>query len=346
MWSVLRVANASSRLLRAQRFGTLVGLLCIAASLVPAGLLAQKEGEAKVGVGAVPSPVPAPIPAEKSPHELATQILHRALHQAVWGKPAWCKVRQQMQVFDQQINSFGSFVRAGEGSGKLKLSLQFPAGDAMNTLLQISDGHRLHTMENLSGVRKRSMIDLDKVRKRLVINDQSIHDPVVALYLAIGGQAESLRKLCQQYEWFSVKSGKYGDQEVWLLSGQLAKAPPIARAYASTDQILTESASGLLPTTVQAVIGKPTADSRLPFWLYQVEHRRESSEPSTLNLRNQLRLVTEWSDPRPIEGQMDQVDFEASASNDPWQEETDRYLPPPLNVASLESATASEQQAF
>lgn len=273
---------------------------------------------------------PAPIPAQRSPEELATRILHIALHQSVWGPPAKCEVRQQIHLYGKEINCFGRFIRAGQGSGKLNLKMEFPAADTMNRLLQISDGQRLQTVENLSGQRKRTIIDLVKVRDGLVINSQSLYDPTIAMYLAIGGQAESLRKLCQQYEWYAVRSSKYDDKSVWLLSGRLATNPPQVRAIAPTDlRLQAEVQSGLLPTEVRVAIGKIGPDEALPYWLYQVEHRRQAIQNGA-GEGDSLRLITEWARPQPVE--LSQIEgaayFELATTNEPLFEETDDYQPP------------------
>lgn len=287
-------------------------------------------------------PAPPADPQQENARQLANKILQLALHQSVWGPPAWCTVRQQIDMFDQQLSSFGDFIREGQGSGKLKLKLQFPAADTMNSLLQISDGQRLQTIENLNRQWHRKIIDLDKVRNRLIINDQSVYDPTVTLYLAIGGQAESLRKLCQQYDWHSVTHGRYGDQDVWLLSGQLTKSPHM-RAHAETDTKLQQDcSSGLMPTSVRVAIGKTTADNPLAYWLYQVEHRREGNPEDPIGRGSPLRLVTEWSDPQPIQAPIPPTTFEATTSNELWSDETEAYLPPHTNLARVPMQSDAE----
>lgn len=266
----------------------------------------------------------------QTPNEMASLILHWALHEAVWGPPAACTVRQQIEIFGHRLNGFGKYVRGGQGSGKLKLILQFPAGDSMNSLFQVSDGQRFHSVEDIGGKRKRTVVDLDKVRKRLgFLTNDSLNDPVVAMYLAVGGQAEEIRKICQQYSWYDVQIGKKEEREVWIISGKLTKEPPAIRALAKTDKILF-SETGLTPTDIRVYIGKSKeSDDDLPFWLYRVEHRRTDSSSES-----QLQLVTEWAQPtRPPESALGPEFFQAQPNNEPIFEETEDYLPPPMNVA-------------
>ena len=280
----------------------------------------------------------APIPARQTPNEIGTEILHRCLHEAVWGPPSVCTVRQSIHLFGKQISGFGKAFRAGEGSGKLKYSMQLPAGNSMNSLLQVSDGQLLHTIEDIGGVRSRTIIDLDKIRKRLVIDNNSVYDPVVAMYLAVGGQAEKIRKLCQLYHWEDVRSGHSNGNEVWILTGKIASVPQAARAVAATDQALSNpNHSAILPTQVRLLVSK--ADAEIPYWLYQVEERRTEAEVSPANRRADLHLVTEWVD--PIREKIDPRHFEPLSNNDPFSEETEAYLPPQPNFARLPASSGT-----
>lgn len=333
MWSTfLLLASAGNRL---KGMHAMLVFGAILSSVMPAITHAQQPNAGQSASVDSNAPPPIPVPKQDS-REVATQLIYRALHQAVWGPPAFCSVRQKMRVFDRELNSFGKFVRVGRGSGKLKLSLQFPAGDSMNTLLQVSDGQRLHTIENLGDETRRSVIDLGKVRAPLVINNQSLSDPTIAMYLAIGGQAESLRKLSQQYEWHSVKPGNYGDHPVWILSGRIAKVPPTIRALADTDILLhAENSSALLPTEVRVSIARTDPDDPLAYWMYQVEQRRSESEVSSSNRTSQLMLLTEWADPKLIQKNIGDEVFEAAPTNGTIVEETARYLPPQRQIAQV-----------
>lgn len=331
MWSTLTRGNAGKVRLLATLLGLWLG--CSGQHL-----LAQSEPSTPK--------VPAPIPSQRSPADFAMRVMHLALHEAVWGQPAFCTVRQQIEVYKHNISGFGKFVRMGKGSGKLKLSLQFPAGDSMNSLLQISDGQRLHTIEDIGGIRRRTIVDLDKVRQRLIINNTSILDPTVSMYLAIGGQAEAIRKLCQQYEWNEIRQGQHESVDVWMLGGQLASVPPQVRAHAPTDSALqSPNQSGLLPTKVRVIVGKATEGAVFPYWLYQVEQFRSEEEVTQLNHRSNLHLITEWAGPQPLTQSVGPEFFEATSNNEPFYEETEQYLPPPLNIAQVPPMVTVENSA-
>ncbi len=339
MWSRLSNTNASIQprigtraqgilrrlLLEWLRFLAVLSLDC--ATVFPSQLVAQ-DGQ----------PVP-PIPVARSQEEVATVILQQAIIQSVWGPPAHCVVRQSVHVFGKELTGVGEYVRGGQGSGKLKFNLRMPAGDQLNTLLQVSDGQRLLSIEAIGERQRRSEVDLGKVRPRLILTSQSLRDPIIAMYLAIGGQAETLRKVYQQYHWETVREGKLGETDVWWLGGRIPPSPRSVRSQAQVDnQLFAENNSGLLPTSIEIAIGK--SDTGLPFWLYQVEQGRTSAERSPIDRGVKLRIVTEWASPTPLENsQLEQALFEPPSSNEPLFDETERYLPPPAAVASVPAAT-------
>jgi len=274
-----------------------------------------------------------PIAPTRSPHEISQQILYLALHDAVWGQPTLCDVRQSIHLRGQQMTGFGKYVRGGQGTGKMRLSLQLPAGDQMNSLLQISDGELLVTQESIGSVSKRSRVDLGKIRERLDINTDSWHDPVIAMYLAIGGQAEALRKLCQQYEWVKVEEGTLGNEPVWWLTGKLASQPPAIRALSEVDvNLFIPNQSALLPTDAIVAIGQ--RDASMPFWLFQVEQFRSQDQVTQLGYQAQLSVATEWANPTRLTVPQLSADlFESELANEHFVEETKSYLPPTPAIA-------------
>lgn len=315
MWRRLPVQSASNRQFPHGLDQLHLFTLLLALWLIPSSS----------GLGQVPL---SPIPATRSPQEIAMQILFQSLHEAVWGQPALSDVRQSIQLRGHQMTGFGKYVREGQGTGKLRMSLQLPAGDQMNTLLQISDGELLVTQELIGSVSQRSRVDLGKVRERLVITTDSLNDPVIAMYLAIGGQAEVLRKLCQQYNWVKVEEGMLGAEPVWWLTGELAVEPPSVRALSEVDTALfLPNQSALLPTAAMVAIGRREAS--VPFWLFQIEQFRSSDEVSGLGHRAQLSVATEWASPTLLApAQLTEDLFESKLANEHFAEETKLYLPP------------------
>ncbi len=279
---------------------------------------------------------PQPIPARPSAHETATLLIHAALRQAVWGKPVACKIRQRITLLDKQLVGSGVYAHAGQGSGQLKMQVRMVAGNQINSLDQISDGRVMSTQESIGTVSQRSRINLTRIREFLgPITSASLEDPVIAMYLAVGGQAELLRKLAQQYTWTHVQSGKLGETEVWWLTGELASEPPPVRAFAEIDQLLfSPNNSGLLPSTVRIALAKRDP---LPYWLCQVEQARDESVDGAKS-PTKLSFLLEFIEPQVLE-QMSNDVFQSQPGSDTIVDETRRYLPPGPIITSLPNRT-------
>jgi len=296
--------------------------------LLCAGVIAhatQAQGESPASPGA-------PF---HSPDEMASRIWQQAILQSVWGPPMHCVVRQSIHAFGKQLSGVGDYVRGGQGSGKLKYTLRMPAGDQLNTLLQVSDGQRMLTIEAIGPVQRRTEVDLGKVRQPLIVTNESLRDPVLAMYLAIGGQAEMLRKLYQQYQWQSVREGQLGDIEVWWLNGSLAAEPKAVRSAAAMDEcLLQHNNSGLLPTRIEVAIGKP--DTAMPFWLYQVEQGLPAEDTGPFTGGSQLRILTEWATPTQLKPEQIPASlYELPSSNEQLFDQTEQYLPPASRLAKV-----------
>jgi hypothetical protein len=275
--------------------------------------------------------LPAPIPATPSAHETGTLLLHNALRQAVWGPPVSCKIRQRTSLLDKQLVSIGTYAHAGQGSGQLKMHVRLATNKEINTLIQVSDGRVMYSTLLIGGVSHRSRIDLYRVREYLgPITTASLEDPVIAMYLAVGGQAELLRKLVLQYKWTHVQAGRLDQIDVWWLSGELATEPPAVRSLAKIDPSYAPCNSGLLPTQVRIALGK---GEPFPLWLYQVEQARENSLTG-IKSDTRLSMLMEFTEPKILK-ELPPETFQSIASNDTIVEETWRYLPPTPAVARM-----------
>lgn len=215
----------------------------------------------------------------------------------------------------------------------MRLTLQIPAGDHMNSLLQVSDGELLTTLVVIGDQSTMTQVDLGKIRERLTITSENLQDPVIAMYLALGGQAELLRMISQKYDWTKVTEGNLGDQKVWWIRGVSVEQPIGPTAKTTFDNRLFEKSTVIaLPNNVKLAIGHN--DSTLPFWLYQVETWSDGDAQG----RGKSYVLTEWD--KPVRLTAEQLTPELfmlgteHLSND-IRDETSLYLPPNLiNTAS------------
>lgn len=285
------------------------------------------------------SPTAQPIPAHPTAREVGTQILKQALLESVWGQPTMCEVRQMIQHGDKKRSGFGKYVRGGKGNLELRMSLQIPAGNQMNSLLQVSDGQLLTTLVSIGDQSSMSQVDLVKVREPLTITRETLQDPVVAMYLALGGQAELLRTYCQKYDWVKVTEGALGDHKVWFLRGVAIPQPlgPVARSTIDK-QLFDSNIASKIPPNVRLAIG--TTDSPNPFWLFQVETWSEEDDRG----QGKSYVFTEWDSPVRLNPQQitsTLFKLPADPSIAEVRDETPLYIPP----TTVHSASSTNPQA-
>ncbi len=262
----------------------------------------------------------------------ASQLMINALLQAVWGEGRRCHVKQRIALFDREMVGFGQYAHAGGGTGKLKMSLRFAAGDQLNSFSQVSDGKLLHTTNIMGDKVERRRVDIGKVHEFVPISKAYFEDPVITMYLAIGGQGEILRKLCQQYRWFDVQVDRIGDDDVWLLKGEAAKEPVRVRAFAPIDSLLDhKSKTGLLPTYVRVALGRAAPNQ---LWLFRVEQWK-ANPMAAVGDSSPLNAVIEFVQPEIDKNLPPRMFEDASfaSSSDPITDETDKYVPPPPTTA-------------
>jgi len=330
MWSSLRSKNPKHT---AKGIGFWVGMTATSCVIwlsctawVPPGVAQSPEPLAQPDqLSASERVLPPMIPATPAANETGTLLVHNALRQAVWGPPMTGKIRQRTTLFDKQLVSYGSYAHAGQGTGQLKMHVRLATEKRINTLLEVSDGRVMYSTQHIGETVQRSRVDLNRIREYLgPITTASLEDPVIAMYLAVGGQAELLRKLAQQYRWTHVQAGQLGNVEVWLLTGELATEPPPLRASAEIDQLLFHpSNSNLLPTKVQIALGK---GDPFPLWLYQVGQAREICLDGTKS-NTRLSMFLEFTEPALLKNASPEL-FQSDTSEETIVEETRRYLPP------------------
>lgn len=330
----------------ASRWAIAIWLACLTA-LAAGQLSAQTR---------LPSDLQSAVPSQLSPNtsaatrqlsqsEEAQILMERALLSGVWGPPVHCFVAQEINVLGRIVRGSGLYARGRSGFGEMKLSLKIVAGDHLNILDEVSDGRMLHISQTIDGTRECRRIDLDRVREYLGrFTEQDRTDPLVALHLAIGGQNEKLRALCQQYKWVSVQPGKFsqpgkmGEIDVWWLRGERASEPVPLHGLTEMDNMLASAdGAGLAPDHARIAIGRTPP---LQYWLYHVE---ESRRAKTDGPSPGYSLVAKIDYYQPVIREMPETMFDYdpeayAASVERMVDETRKYTPPSRQPASQTAA--------
>lgn len=252
-------------------------------------------------------------------------VIRRAIWQAVWGDPVTSRVRQRIAMYDKELVGVGSYCHAGKGSSKLKWQMRFAAADSVTNYLQISDGRLLWTSKQVEEKIEVHRVDLDPIRNRIgPVRESDLANPLLAMELAVGGQAELLRSLYHRYDWETAVPTKLDQQPVWLLTGEIRQQPPIPSARAPVDQaMLKASQTGLLPQRVRLALGRT---EQFPFFPHRIEYfkRKESKESGGWDLLTIIEFF-EVASPGTLEPELFQ--YEVRDTVEAIHDETSNYLP-------------------
>lgn len=252
-------------------------------------------------------------------------VVRRAIWQAVWGEPIASRVRQKISMFGKELVGVGSYCHAGKGTSKLKWQMRFASAEAVTNYLQISDGRLLWTSQQVNERIEVNRVDLDPIRERIgVVRESDLSNPLLAMELAIGGQAELLRSLYHRYDWETAVPAKLDQQPVWLLTGEIRKMPPIPAARAPIDQAMqSASQTGLLPERVRLALGRT---EQYPFFLHRIEYfKKKEADGNTLWEPITVIEFFEVSAPEALEPELFQ--YEVRDTVEAIQDDTSKYLP-------------------
>ena len=280
-------------------------------------------------------PAPSATARRLTQAEEAQTLMRLAVLRGVWGPPVHCLVGQEITLLNRTVRGSGLYARGGSGLGEMKMSLEIVAGDHLNILNQVSDRYMLHTSQTIDGKRECRRVDLGRVREYLGrFTEADRDDPLVALHLAIGGQNEKLRALCQQYNWTQVQPGKFaqpggtGEIDVWWLRGERTSAPTALHGLTEMDAMLTRAdEAGLAPDHAKIALGRTPP---LQYWLYHVE---ETRQPTATALGTGQSVVAKVDYYQPVIREMPPAMFnydpEVYASSvERMIDETRKYVPP------------------
>ena len=265
-------------------------------------------------------------PGSSNPDSLDPEaVVRRAIWQAVWGDPVASRVRQRISMFGKELVGVGSYCHAGKGSSKLKWQMRFAAADAVTNYLQISDGRLLWTSQQVEEKIEVNRVDLDPIRERIgSVRESDLANPLLAMELAVGGQAELLRSLYHRYDWESAVPAKLDQQPVWLLTGEIRQQPPIPSARAPIDQAMqSASQTGLLPQRVRLALGRT---EQFPFFPHRIEYfkRKETEGNTTWEL---ITVIEFFEVSAPISMEPELFQYEVRDTVEAIQDETSKYLP-------------------
>ncbi|MEQ8786051.1 MAG: hypothetical protein RIC55_07115 [Pirellulaceae bacterium] len=249
-------------------FATLVGVTLTSAS----GQVNGASGGAGQG-GAAPGS------ASVAGGELVSQAARR-----LRDVPLSAKLRFEINMMGQQLSGGeGSrYSQLGRGSNRLRFELKLGVGqEQVASLVQVCNGEHLYVRRALPGQTKVTRVRVDAVLAAIDAARQASPESTSLDWLAIGGLPRLLQVLHSALDFGPPKSGRYGDQKVWIVKGtwkpeMLAHLLPNQRedVLAGKPARLEELAPHV-PTHVTIAFG---ADGQLPLFPHFVEYRRQTPQ--------------------------------------------------------------------
>ncbi|MFM7845767.1 MAG: hypothetical protein ACKPEY_16270, partial [Planctomycetota bacterium] len=147
-----------------------------------------------------------------APQRVAGQPLVAQAAQRLDSLPAVAaRVRQQVDLFGQQISGVGQYQQQGVGrTRRIRLELKFKVGDQLASWQQVSDGRFYWQRRDLPGLSGLSRIDLRRVRETLDAQTGSA-PPALQQWMILGGLGRLLAALDHYFT--------FGEAEPAMLHG-------------------------------------------------------------------------------------------------------------------------------
>ena len=163
--------------------------------------------------------------AQGSPREsassepLAAEKLERAIAAIESYQSVTAKLRQRIDLFDQQLVGSGTYLQGPAADHTFRLELRIQVGDRVSSLQHVSDGKTLWTYRQFFDEGKLTKVDLRRVIAAL--SKQAGVTPGVGgtQWLGLGGLPKLLRSLDEHFEFEELTEHRLGELPVWRLRG-------------------------------------------------------------------------------------------------------------------------------
>jgi hypothetical protein len=206
----------------------------------------------------------------------AAGVIEAAVGQLVYGPPLVVELRVRTEAAGEQTVASGSYVQAGQGSGRQRYELRSVVAGGPAVLVQISDGRLAWTRRQVADNIELRRVELGRLPSGMANAPSSAADPangsaagggeLVPPRFRVLGFVELLDNLARDYE-LTVRTGTLRGAPVLILSGPLREAARQRVRDASEGEIPDD-----LPTEVWIALS-PTNGTPALFPL-RIEYRQ------------------------------------------------------------------------
>jgi hypothetical protein len=172
------------------------------------------------------------------------------------------KVRNRVDLFDQQVTGAGIYLQQGSGLRQLsRFELKSQVADATYTLLEVNDGRGYWTFRELPTGPSLNRVDLERIQAQLQSDVRSASAAGPG-QMPIGGLCKMIAGLRQNFQFDRAAQTQLGERIVWVVDGQwrpaqlAATVPELRGAIEAGRPIEWKKLPAHLPEHVVLFIGQ------------------------------------------------------------------------------------------
>lgn len=251
-------------------------VLLAAAGCLASAATARSAGQPPADVGRVYLPgAAATARRDTSAAEDGQTLVSRAAAQLAATPSLEAKLRQQVQLFGQELSGSGTYLQKQSPQGLLlRLELKLQVGSQLSSLQEVCDGRFLWIRRDLPGGASLGRVDLERIRAAIRQRGQPPWADAATNWLALGGLPRLLSALAENFAFSAPQAVRSDKVPMWVVDGRwkperLAELQPDLK-----DKILAgkpidpQRLPAQLPTDVRIVLGQSDLVPR------RIEYRR------------------------------------------------------------------------
>lgn len=195
------------------------------------------------------------------------------------------KIRQRATILGQLMAGAGLYTQTRHQDQLLvRFEFQLQVGEKSLSVLQVNDGSNLWIRRDVGNVQSQSLVNLRRLRDALSQRSAGGEVPprLDAGQLAVGGLAQLLKSLSDQFQFGPAKGTEVSGIPMWELSGEwkperLLQLIPNDPSRLEGQLLNPSELPAHMPTIVKLTLGR---DRNFPLFPYRVEFGRLEEIPN------------------------------------------------------------------
>lgn len=185
------------------------------------------------------------------------------------------KLRQQVQLFGQELSGSGTYLQKQSPRGLLlRLELKLQVGSQLSSLQEVCDGRFLWIRRDLPGGASLGRVDMERIRAAIRDRGQSPWADATTNWLALGGLPRLVAALAENFQFGAPQAVRSDKAALWVVAGRwksekLAELQPdLKEQILPGKPVHLERLPAQLPAEVRVVLGQ---NDLVP---HRIEYRR------------------------------------------------------------------------